>query len=194
MPPPPPCCRHAAAMLPPRCRHAAATATLLLPPLPPPPRCCRGATVVPPPQCFHRRCRHAAAKLPPPPHATATAAAAAPLPLPPPSYNNHEVEMRALISLALQVMDVQQRQWGGWATSAARGRDNNGNNDDYSIPAAALAEYPNLWHTNPYNGGGDRLTPSLGSSPGQYASLFGNLPVVGDRLYHCGGGRFLLWR
>ncbi len=43
--------------------------------------------------------------------------------------NDHEAAMRSAISSALQVADVQQRQWGGMATSAARGGDDNGNND-----------------------------------------------------------------
>jgi hypothetical protein len=86
------------------------------------------------------------------------------------------------------VTDAQQHQWGGWSMSAARGGDDNGDNDDHSVAAAALAEYPDLWHTNLYGGGGDGLVPSLGLSPGQYASLLGNLPVVGDGLYHGGGG------
>jgi hypothetical protein len=52
----------------------------------------------------------------------------------------------------------------------------------------ALAEYPDLWHPNPYGGGGEGLVPLLGSSPGQYASLFGNLLATGDGLYHGSGG------
>ncbi len=49
-------------------------------------------------------------------------------------------------------------------------------------------QYPNLWRLNPYGGGGDGSAPSLGSSPGQYASLFCNLMAAGDRLYQGGGG------
>jgi hypothetical protein len=56
------------------------------------------------------------------------------------------------------------------------GGDNNGNNDNHSVTAAALVEYPDLW------------PPSLGPSPGQYASLFGNLSAAGDGLYRSGGG------
>jgi hypothetical protein len=68
--------------------------------------------------------------------------------------------------------------------TAARSGDNNGDNDDHSVAAAALAEYPNLWRENPYGGGRGGLAPSLRLSPGQYASLFGNLLVAGDQLYH----------
>ncbi len=73
-------------------------------------------------------------------------------------------------------------------TSAAWGGDDNGDNDDHSVTVAALVEYPNLWHANPYGGGGEGSTPSLRSSPGQYAPLFGDLPAAGDGLYHGGGG------
>jgi hypothetical protein len=59
-------------------------------------------------------------------------------------HNDYKVAMRAAISLALQVMGMQQRQWGRWATSAARGGKKNGNNDNYSVTVTALAEYPNL--------------------------------------------------
>ncbi len=52
-----------------------------------------------------------------------------------------------------------------------RGKDNNGDNDNHFIATAALAEYLNLWHTNPYGSGGDESVLSLGSSLGQYASL-----------------------
>jgi hypothetical protein len=62
--------------------------------------------------------------------------------------------MRVAISSVLKVADTQQCQWGGWATRAARGGDNNCNNDDHSIAVAALAEYPDLWGTNPYSSGG----------------------------------------
>jgi hypothetical protein len=99
--------------------------------------------------------------------------------------NNHKAAMRAVISLALQVADEQQRQWGGWLTSAARGCDDNNDNDDYSVPIAGLAVYPELWHANLYSGGGDGLAPSLQLRPGQYTSLFGNLLVAG--VYHGGG-------
>jgi hypothetical protein len=68
-------------------------------------------------------------------------------------------------------------------TSAARGEDNNGKNDEHSVAATALAGYPNLWHTNPYGSRGDKSAPLLGSSPGQYASLIHNLPAAGDMLY-----------
>ncbi len=92
--------------------------------------------------------------------------------------------MRATFSLVLQVADVQQRQWGGWVTSAARGGDNNGDNDDHSVAVAALAEYPNLWHANQYGRGGDGSGPLLGLSPGQYTSLFGDRLAAEDGLYH----------
>jgi hypothetical protein len=61
-------------------------------------------------------------------------------------------------------------------TSTAKSGDDNGNNDNHSSAVAALAEYLNLWSL------------SLGSSVGQYTSLFGNLPAAGDGLYHSGGG------
>jgi hypothetical protein len=48
--------------------------------------------------------------------------------------------------------------------------------------------YPNLWRMNLYGRRGNGLAPSLGSSPGEYASLFGNLPAAGDGLYQGGGG------
>jgi hypothetical protein len=54
--------------------------------------------------------------------------------------NDQEAAMRAALSLGLQVADVQQHQWGGWLTSVARGKDNNGNND-HSVTAVALSEY-----------------------------------------------------
>jgi hypothetical protein len=63
--------------------------------------------------------------------------------------------------------------------STARGRDNKGSNDNHSIAMAALVEYPNLWCTNLYAGGGDGLASLLGSSPGQYPSLYWNLLVGG---------------
>jgi hypothetical protein len=104
--------------------------------------------------------------------------------------NEHEAAMWLAISSALQVADTQQRRWGGWKTSAARSGDDNGNNDDHSIAVVALAEYPNLWHPNPYGGrGADQgSASSLGLSPGQYASLFRDLLEAGDRLYQGGGG------
>jgi hypothetical protein len=70
----------------------------------------------------------------------------------------------------------------------ARGGEDNGNNYDHSVAVAALAEYPDLCHANPYGSRGEGLTPLLGSSLGQYASLFGNLPAARDGLYHGGGG------
>jgi hypothetical protein len=91
-------------------------------------------------------------------------------------------------SLVLQVVDAQQHQWGVWTTSVARGGDVNGNNDDHSVAMAALAEYLDLRRANPYGGRGEGSAPSLGLSPGQYASLFCNLPMAGDRLYQGGGG------
>ncbi len=78
-----------------------------------------------------------------------------------------DVVATATTTNAVVVTDAQYCCWGGWLWSAARGRDDNGDNDDYSITAAALAEYLNLWRTNPYSGRGDRLAPLLGSSPGQ---------------------------
>jgi hypothetical protein len=69
-----------------------------------------------------------------------------------------------------------------------RGGDDNGDTDYHSIDAASLAEYPDLWHTNPYNGGRDGWAPLLGLSPGQYTSLFGDLLAAGDGRYHGGGG------
>jgi hypothetical protein len=56
--------------------------------------------------------------------------------------NDHMAAMWLAISLAMQVADMQQCQWGGWATGEARGGDDNGNNGDHSVAAATLAEYP----------------------------------------------------
>ena len=72
--------------------------------------------------------------------------------------------------------------------SITRGGVDNSGNDNHSIAVGALAENPDLWHANLYSVGGGGLVPLLGSSPGQYASLFGNLLAVGDGLYHSGGG------
>jgi hypothetical protein len=63
-----------------------------------------------------------------------------------------------------------------------------GKNDDHSVTAAALVEYPDLWRANPYGVGGGGLVPLLESSPRQYASLFRDLPAAGDRLYQGSGG------
>jgi hypothetical protein len=87
------------------------------------------------------------------------------------------VNATAAATTAVVVADAQQRQWGGWATSAVRDGDDNSNNDDHSVTVAALAEYPNLWCAIQYGGGRDGFARLLGSSPGQYASLFGNLPI-----------------
>jgi hypothetical protein len=102
--------------------------------------------------------------------------------------NNYEAAMRVVISSVLQVADAQQRWWGGWSTSVARRRDDNGKKDDTSIAAVALAEYPHLWCAILYSSRGDGSAPLLGSSSGQYTSLFRSLTVVGDGLYHSSGG------
>jgi hypothetical protein len=72
--------------------------------------------------------------------------------------------------------------------STARGGVDNSGNDNHSVAVGALAEYPDLLHANLYGVGGGGLAPLLGLSPGQYVSLFGNLPAAGDRLYHDGRG------
>ncbi len=93
------------------------------------------------------------------------------------------VDAAAATATAVVVTDAQWCQWGGWSTSAARGGDNNG---------VVLVKYPKLWCANPYNSRGDGLALSLGSSPGQYASLFGNLPAVRNGLYPGGRGNATL--
>ncbi len=44
----------------------------------------------------------------------------------------------------------------------ARSGDDNGDNDNHSVAAASLVEYPDLWRTNPYGSGGGWISAIVG--------------------------------